>query len=194
MPQHLFSFLLARIFGSILVCFDFGAVELFRLSYFSIYSICGVIQMQHKLHLSTARPNVLSSEFLWRSKQITFCCLCSFSTPQALCSAGTNTAGCVSGTSPAEPHSSYVHQISQWGIILICRGGTGTRHCKYMFIWLSWALLFFQVIRSKVLVLAGQPLAESSIRPFITALWFIHWMLVLLVLISEVLQKIQICP
>lgn len=164
MPQHLFSFLLARIFGSILVCFDFGTVELFRLSYFSIYSICGDIQMQNELYLSIAQPNVLSSEFLWRSKQITLCCLFSFCTPQALCSAGTNTAGCVSGTSPAKPPSSHVHQISHWDIILICRGGTRTRHCKYTFIWLSWALLFFQVIWSKVLVLAEQLLAESSIR------------------------------
>ena len=42
-PQHLFFFLLARIFESTLVCFNFETVELFRLPYFSIYSICGGI-------------------------------------------------------------------------------------------------------------------------------------------------------
>lgn len=42
-PQHRFFFLLARVSESTLVCFNFETVELFRLSYFSIYSICGGI-------------------------------------------------------------------------------------------------------------------------------------------------------
>lgn len=60
--QHLFFFPLARIFERTLVCFNSETVELFGLSYFSIYSICGGIYMQQKLNLSTAQPNVLSNE------------------------------------------------------------------------------------------------------------------------------------
>lgn len=52
--QSLISFLLVRMFRSILDCFDFGTVELFRLSYFNVYSICGIIQMQQKFCLDTA--------------------------------------------------------------------------------------------------------------------------------------------
>lgn len=40
-PQHPFSFLLARILDSTFVCANFETVELFRLTDFSIYSICG---------------------------------------------------------------------------------------------------------------------------------------------------------
>lgn len=77
--------------------------------------------------------------------------------------------------------------INQSVTLLICRGGIKAWKVYMYLVVLTFVVL--SVTWRKILLLTELLLAESSIQFIQNTLWFIHWMLVLLVHISVVLQK-----